>query len=238
MAAKRGNKGGNDFLVWAFIALVVLSMTKGKDWLSNAVADPKLPHPEATATLASLDAIPVSKTQAQGYERDAFGPAWSDDNDAPGGHNGCDTRNDILKSSLQGVVFKNGSTCVVQSGVLPHDPYTGRDNVTWKRGRTTSAALQVDHIVPLSWAWKNGANEWTPEQRRNFANDQDSVLLLADGPENMGKGDKGPSEWMVPENPEYRCKYASQWVSILNEYKLSAPKEDIEALRSTLEACK
>jgi len=37
---------------------------------------------------------------AEEFKRAAFGEAWDDDNDAPGGHNGCDTRNDVLRRDL------------------------------------------------------------------------------------------------------------------------------------------
>ena len=44
--------------------------------------------------LAGIALIPV-RIRAYDYRRDAFGDSWTDDNPAPGGFNGCDTRNDI-----------------------------------------------------------------------------------------------------------------------------------------------
>ena len=35
-----------------------------------------------------------------GYSRSQFGDAWTDDTPAVDGHNGCDTRNDILRRDL------------------------------------------------------------------------------------------------------------------------------------------
>ena len=45
--------------------------------------------------LAGIAELPV-RIRGYDYHRDAFGDSWTDDNPAPGGHNGCDTRNDIL----------------------------------------------------------------------------------------------------------------------------------------------
>ena len=54
-----------------------------------------------------LAGIPVVPLRIRGfdYRRAAFGDAWDDDNDAPGGHNGCDTRNDILDRDLVDKTF-------------------------------------------------------------------------------------------------------------------------------------
>ncbi|WP_328320026.1 hypothetical protein OHA70_20715 [Kribbella sp. NBC_00382] len=44
----------------------------------------------------------------------------------PGGHDGCDTRNNVLAKQLTDVSFKAGAKhCVVMSGQLL-DPYTSR----------------------------------------------------------------------------------------------------------------
>ena len=37
--------------------------------------------------------------------------------------------------------------------------------------------LDVDHVVPLAWAWNAGAWRWTPERRREFANDPASLAV-------------------------------------------------------------
>src|SRR5664280_3577045 len=84
----------------------------------------RLMHPTPTATptssqerdasvqaLSSLETVTVrARTKVAGYDRSCslghgcvFGPAWSDDTTAAGGHNGCDTRNDVLAGQLQDV---------------------------------------------------------------------------------------------------------------------------------------
>ena len=41
--------------------------------------------------LAGIAEVPA-RIRGHDYRRDAFGDTWTDDNPAPGGHNGCDTR--------------------------------------------------------------------------------------------------------------------------------------------------
>lgn len=263
MAGKKSGKN-NDWMVIGIILLAVGFSGKGHvpqiDEILGSAGKINLPIPSQIANnttapdpgssaktsngdiaaarrqLSTIKTVP-SRTAVSNYSRSQFGPAWTDDNTALGGHNGCDTRNDILKSSLTNVVFQSGSRCVVQSGILPFDPYTGKKNVTWTRGASTSSALQVDHVVPLQWAWDNGASKWPLEKRVDYANDQATVLLLADGPQNGAKGAKGPSQWFVPANPSYRCAYAVKFTSIVDEYGLTMPAADAAALKSQLEKC-
>ena len=62
--------------------------------------------------LAGIAVVP-QRLHRYDYLRSAFGDAWTDDNDAPGGHNGCDTRFlggfDVLRETLQEVGFKQGT---------------------------------------------------------------------------------------------------------------------------------
>lgn len=107
-----------------------------------------------------------------GYERDKFGYAWMDTADGvPLARNGCDTRNDLLARDGQEVRLRSGSDCVVVSMTLS-DPYTGKD-IDWKKQKAT--AVQIDHMVPLSYAWQLGAARWNEEKRERIAND----LMLA-----------------------------------------------------------
>jgi hypothetical protein len=68
--------------------------------------------------------------------------------------NGCDTCNDILKRDLTKEVFKAGSNCLVQTGVVA-DPYTGKI-INFVRGVKTSTAVQIDHVVALGDTWRTG----------------------------------------------------------------------------------
>lgn len=164
-----------------------------------------------------------------GYSREQFGPAWTDDNTAPLGHNGCDTRNDILRRDLDTPTFKPKTrNCVLLTGTLTKDPYTGK-RIDWKRG-PDSAAVQIDHIIPLSYAWQMGASRWTEEKRIRFANDPLN-LLASDGPANMSKGDSGPASWL-PSNKPYRCTYAQKFAAVAAAYNLPVTPADREVMRA------
>ncbi|GAA1877440.1 hypothetical protein GCM10009773_02440 [Williamsia serinedens] len=102
----------------------------------------------ASAALATLETLPVKgRAPKTGYSRAQFGQAWSDDVDVAFGHNGCDTRNDVLRRDLTGVVARPGTRdCVVLSGTLA-DPYTGR-SIPFTRGERTSEAVQIATSSP------------------------------------------------------------------------------------------
>ncbi|MDT5285602.1 MAG: hypothetical protein QOF88_491, partial [Mycobacterium sp.] len=158
--------------------------------------------------LAGIAEIP-QRIRGNDYRRAAFGDSWTDDNAAPGGHNGCDTRNDILDRDLVDKTYVSISRCpnAVATGTL-HDPYTS-ETINLVRGNQTGAAVQIDHLVPLAYAWDQGARNWTDEMRVRFANDP-ANLLAVDGPINEDKSDGEPAVWMPP-NHAFWCQYAVQF---------------------------
>lgn len=209
---------------------------------------PKVPSSVAnakakTAGLAALADITVigSRPDVPGYDRSCkvghacvFGPAWTDNHAGLGGHNGCGTRDDMLSRTLDDVVLKDGSRCVVASGTYAKEPYTGK-TVHWVRGG--DPGLDVDHVVPLSLAWDLGASKWTLQRRIDFANDQARNLIVADATANRAKGDKTPAEWM-PASRDFACQYASTFAVVAATYDLPLPKADVNSLRLTLtEGC-
>ncbi len=183
--------------------------------------------PSTTDPLAGLQVqAPVS---SPAYVRDAFGDAWEDvDN------NGCDTRNDILIRDLTAITWRSDDVgCTVATGTLV-DPYTGK-TIHFVRGRSTSIKVQIDHIIPLAYAWRQGAWAWTDAQRLAFANDRDN-LIAVDGPTNGSKSDSGPSEWLPPNTAHY-CQYLDDFVEVLIEYRLSVPQSDYDLLRQASRSC-
>lgn len=192
-----------------------------------AVADPAGASGIAVdgARLAeAIDRIPASDRTAPGYAQDSF-EFWSD----PDG-NGIDGRNEILGRDLANPTWDGGR---VTAGTL-HDPYTGAE-IIFIRGRDTSGAVQIDHIVPREAAWNGGADQWSPELREQFANDP-VELIAVDGPTNGAKGADLPGEWM-PSNSDYACAYVAQVAYVLVKYQLAAPAADLDAMRSTAAGC-
>ena len=184
--------------------------------------------------LAGIAELPV-RIRGYDYHRDAFGDSWTDDNPAPGGHNGCDTRNDILDRDLIDKTYVSIKRCpnAVASGTL-HDPYTNA-TVPFVRGAQVGAAVQIDHIVPLALAWDLGARNWTDDMRLRFANDP-ANLIAVQGQANQDKGDKEPATWMPP-NHAFWCQYSVQFANVLRGYGLPVDAPSATVLRDAAATC-
>ncbi|WP_246090230.1 HNH endonuclease family protein [Nonomuraea deserti] len=182
---------------------------------------------EARDKLAGLDV--KGRAPKTGFDRDEFGPAWSDVD-----HNGCDTRNDILKRDLEGETFKPGThDCVVLTGTL-NDPFSGK-TIEFERGQDTSSKVQIDHLVPLSDAWQKGAQQWSETKRKEFANDPLN-LLAVDGPLNGQKSDSDAATWLPPRKA-YRCAYVSRQIDVKAKYDAWVTKAEKQAMETILDGC-
>lgn len=200
------------------------------NWPSAAPEDEALD--EIFAWHEQMDIAPQGSQD--GYDRDLFGPAWADTTDTVFGGNGCDTRNDILIRDLTDITFRDDDPgCTVATGVLD-DPYTGRV-IEFTRGAATSHAVQIDHVVSLSNAWKTGARYLSEDDRRALSNDPLN-LLASDGPANMGKSDKDAAEWL-PANEAFHCQFAARQVAVKHRYQLWATPEEHGALWQSLNTC-
>jgi hypothetical protein len=184
---------------------------------------------QVTAARKNLPHLAVHPRTGRGYTRAAFGPAWTDNNGAAYGHNGCGTRDDILRRDLTGETFRG--RCVVITGTLT-DPYTGK---TIQFVKAHATAVQIDHLVALSTAWSEGAGKWSTAKRIRFANDPLN-LLAVDGPTNEAKGDSGPAEWKPPSKRSW-CLVAVRTVQVDVRYRLPLTRADRDALATMLAAC-
>ena len=123
-----------------------------------------------------------------------------------------DTRAEILiATSRQTVKFKRNKACNVSHGEW-FDPYTGKTFYN-------APELDIDHVVPLSWAHKHGAANWSRAQKRAFANDPEN-LMAVERTTNREKGDKGPDVWMPP-NQFYWNEYRKKFEMIVRKYNLN-----------------
>jgi len=199
-------------------------------------------NPGPTTVAAEATAVDVSSARTQlaalrtagrapltGYAREQFGTAWADID-----RNGCDTRNDVLNRDLVDVEHKPGThECVVLSGTLL-DPYTGGE-IAFQRGESTSAHVQIDHVVALADAWQKGAQGWDPQTRVQFANDPDN-LLAVDGPTNAAKGAGDAATWLPPARA-YRCQYVAAQVNVKATYGLAVTAAERQAIERVLDRC-
>lgn len=135
------------------------------------------------------------------------------------------------------MLVRDGHSVVTDSDCQPTSGrwYSAFDNVWW--GGDVSQ-ISVDHMVPLSEAWKTGAADWTTSRRRAFANDVDSPQLWAvTVSSNSSKGDKDPSQWM-PTNRAVHCDYVKAWVNVKYRYDLTVTRTEKSSIRSTIDtAC-
>ncbi|MFC9517900.1 DUF1524 domain-containing protein [Nocardiaceae bacterium NPDC056970] len=203
----------------------------GEQTVGETVLDPVA----ADGALAGLAALPIrERAPKNGYDRSLFGQAWTDNVTIAGGHNGCDTRNDILQRDLVYITTDPMSRdCTVLSGTLD-DVYTGK-TIRFVRGVETSSAVQIDHVVALSDAWQKGAQQLDEDTRRNLANDPRN-LQAVDGPTNQGKSDADAAAWLPP-NLAYRCTYVTRQIEVKAAYRLWVTQAEHDAMARELASC-
>jgi len=181
----------------------------------------------ATAVLETLAV--KGRAPKTGYTRAQFGQAWADVD-----RNGCDTRNDILKRDLTGIIYKSGTrNCVVASGTL-EDRYSG-EMINFVRGNITSMEVQIDHVVALSNAWQTGAFKLTADQRKALANDPLNLFAVK-GRLNSQKGDGDAATWLPPLK-SFRCAYVAQQIAVKAKYSLWVVAPEKAAMVSILAKC-
>lgn len=172
-----------------------------------------------------LEALEVEElVDVEGYDRDRFGQRWADID-----RNGCDQRNDALRAAARELTAKPGTGgCVILTAEIS-DPYTG-STISFVKGEDL---VDIDHVVPLSRAWDQGAADWDEQRREEFANTAGN-LLAVDSSANRSKGDSGPEQWM-PEAG--RCGYVIRWVEVKTTFELAVSPEEKRALENEMTTC-
>lgn len=211
----------------ACVALLALAW-----WASAPWRAPARTYPVTTTDLASaraaLTALPeLADEPPEPYSRERFGTPWADVDG-----NGCSTREDVLARDLADARTDDDG-CTVLSGTLD-DRYTGHV-LPFRRGPTTSARVQIDHVVALADAWRTGAWAWDDARREQLANDP-ANLLAVDGPTNEDKGAQDAGTWLPPYAP-FRCQYALLRVRVRAAYGLALAPGERGALERELGRC-
>ena len=163
--------------------------------------------PALSQLLPHVTSVP-QRARVLGYDRAEFGAGWSPSGD-------CTTREDMLIDAGAHLV-----DCRVTAGTT-RDPYTGE-------ALDLSEGVEIDHIYPLSAAWDLGAHRWTPQQRRDFANDPRNLVVTSRAA-NQGKSDLLPAGWM-PEDRRARCWYARRLALVAAIHELPLPVTDTVSL--------
>lgn len=233
-------------LLIAAVSAALVSAAPAPSNLS-ARAPPNVPSKsEATTQLAGLTV--AAQGPQTGYSRDLF-PHWITQSGT------CNTRETVLKRDGTNVVTNDACASVSGSWFSPYD------GATW----TAASDVDIDHLVPLSNAWKvsfafpfpplsssflpkkkikrkltkqqSGAASWTTARRQAFANDLTNPQLLAVTDNvNQAKGDKGPEDWKPPLT-SYYCTYSKMWIKVKSVYGLTITSAEKSALTSMLATC-
>ncbi len=175
----------------------------------------------------ALGALAVKgRSPKTGYTRAQFGDGWQSVGN-------CDVRNHVLRRYMTNASVVSATDCSVQRGTL-HDPYTDKI-IEFTRGKLTSGAVQIDHMVALSDAWQKGAQQLPAETRRALANDPLN-LMAVDGPANQKKADGDAATWLPPNKP-YRCRYIARQIAVKLKYRLWITASERDAMRRILGGC-
>ncbi len=138
------------------------------------------------------------------YKRNYFGHGWDDeDRDCQ------NTRQEVLIStSTTSVRFADDQKCRVTFGRWI-SMYSGEILFD-------ASKVDIDHVVPLKWAWEHGAQNWSKNKREQFANDPIN-LAPVEASLNRSKGAKGLDEWLPPAN---QVQYKARFQRIVLKYGL------------------
>ncbi|MFI6813917.1 HNH endonuclease family protein [Nonomuraea sp. NPDC050328] len=158
----------------------------------------------------------------RGYSHRRFQPRWAHHKGA------CDAREMVLARDGRGV--RRDRKCRAIRGRW-YSPYEGK----WFR---SERLLDVDHVVPLAYAWRSGARRWSQAKRRAFANDLTRPeLVTVSHSMNIAKGGQGPQSWRPPRRA-YWCRYATSWITVKHHYRLFVTRSERVALRNMLRTCR
>ena len=139
------------------------------------------------------------------YSRTKFGEGWNT-------YKGCVTvREHVLIENSKEMVVMDSKSCNIEKG---------RWYSIWEnRYFDDPKNVDIDHTVPLKWAFTHGADKWTPKQRNDYANNYTDNLHLVPMSvySNRSKGAKGPDKWMPAES---RCLYVVTFMAIVRKYNL------------------
>lgn len=156
-----------------------------------------IPYDTLESCLNADGKLPASYSKSDSlgsdYSRDQFGYGWADLD-----HDGLDTRQEVLIAQNTGSLTYNEHGRVVSGRWI--SMYSGKVYYN-------ASDLDIDHIVPLSWAWKHGADQWTKDTRKQFANDPRNLVAVG-ASLNRSKSDKGLDEWLPPANQkQYKLRF-------------------------------
>ncbi|MEC7762583.1 MAG: hypothetical protein VX874_11815 [Pseudomonadota bacterium] len=167
----------------------------------------------------------VTGANAENCNRESFG-SWSQ-------KNLLDTRNFVLARDALGEIdwfeYSSGKYRVVRS--------TWRDALTGKiHYHQVAEQLDVDHIIPVCFAYQRGADLWDESKRKAFYNDS-RFLIVTHESVNAAKGVLAPWDF-VPINRTAACSYVTRFREGVVEYEIELSQSEWKLLDDHLnDAC-
>jgi hypothetical protein len=136
----------------------------------------------------------------------------------------------VLNDKAGNVVDSESKACSIISGKWT-DPYTGEVFAD-------PAKLDIDHMIPLSYAAQHGGQAWDKKKKEKYANDMSYAnhLIAASAGANRAKSDQGPAAWK-PADTAYHCEYAINWITVSKNYNLTVAPADAVALKQMIATC-
>jgi hypothetical protein len=153
------------------------------------------------------------------YDRGLFG-SWKDfDNDCQ------NTRHELLQTLSLDEFTLTDKTCRVLTG-LWLDPYT---NMYFSK----SSDLDIDHLVPLKYAWTRGAYNWPKSKRVKFSNDESNLFAVKKSV-NRQKSAMGPAMWLPPSD-NFKCEYIKLFQEIVAKYDLRQADDELSQINRIMD---
>ncbi|HHF3083332.1 HNH endonuclease family protein [Vibrio diabolicus] len=157
-----------------------------------------------------------TSTTNQKYSRRSFGHGWADlDGDCQNSRAEA-----LIEHSTSPITYRSDKECYVIHGRWI-SPFTGKLIYS-------ASDVDIDHVVPLKWAWEHGASYWSAKKRKNFANDPVN-LIAVEASLNRQKGAKDPSEWLPPQN---QCQYILRFMRIIKKYNIKPTPKQMKAYKN------
>lgn len=160
----------------------------------------------------------VSNSASAEYKRSDFG-GWIDVDS-----NCKDTRVEVLHRDAIEITKEN---CTIVNGKWI-DKYTGLVI-------TDADKIDIDHVIPLKYAYDQGASLWPRATKVAFANDFNNLVSVSSHI-NRSKGSKGLSQFLPPDQL-YRCIYISKWIKLSEQYKITLKDSDLKIITSYRPTC-
>ena len=167
------------------------------------------------SSLSNAENIPA-------YDRGLFG-SWKDfDNDCQ------NTRHELLQTLSLNEFALTDNTCRVLTG-LWLDSYTNKYF-------SASSELDIDHLVPLKYAWSRGAYNWPKSKRVKFSNDESNLFAVKKSV-NRQKSAMGPAMWLPPSD-NFKCEYIKLFQGIVAKYDLRQADDELSQINiKIIEVC-